>query len=359
MFDDCDPRDSDARGRDDGIRDREEEWLVLGRGPGSPAVGDDPVEPDTRDRSEDPRDDRDRDVRDREDERGVVDPRDVFMRGLDLPDSRERELVHERDRGEYTLSGFDTRALSTIGAFRVVPDRDLRDSQDTTFDARDDLRHLERQGLIERVPLDGPDRAAVLTERGRGLLEHHRRDRDGDHRQAFYAGAGRARQRTHDAQLYRAYLKEAERLREQDARILRVQLDRELKRDYQRFLQERNRGDRDSDGRPDRSREEIEEWAREHDLPYDDDHVQFPDVRIEYEDLDGDVRHRDLEVTTEHYRGAHGASAVRSGFAIHSSEGSYSSASFSWAGAVTRCIARSRCSSEKSPWSAKYRLSRA
>jgi len=36
--------------------------------------------------------------------------------------------------------------------------------------------------------------------------------------------------------------------------------------DYQRFLQERNRGDRDSDGRPDRSIEEIHEWAREHDL---------------------------------------------------------------------------------------------
>jgi len=33
MFDDWDLRDSDARDGDDGIRDREEEWLVLGRGP--------------------------------------------------------------------------------------------------------------------------------------------------------------------------------------------------------------------------------------------------------------------------------------------------------------------------------------
>ena len=38
---------------------------------------------------------------------------------------------------------------------------------------------------------------------------------------------------------------------------------------------------------------------------------------------------------------------------------SYSSASVSWAGVMTRCISRYRCSSEKSPWSAKYRLSRA
>jgi hypothetical protein len=106
-------------------------------------------------------------------------------------------------------------------------------------------------------------------------------------------------------------------LRERDAEILRVELDRQLKREYQEFLQERNRGDRDSNGRPDRSREEIQQWAREHDLPYFDDRVHFPDVRIEYRDGDGDVRHLDVEVTTEHYRGSHGAAAARSGFAIY------------------------------------------
>jgi DNA-binding MarR family transcriptional regulator len=237
----------------------------------------------------------------------------------------DEELVHDRDR-EYTLNGSDTRMLSTIGAFRVVPERDWRDPRDAAFDERDDLRHLEKQGLIERVPLDGRDHAAVLTERGRSVLEAHRRDRDPDHRQAFYAGADRARERTHDAQLYRAYLREAERLRAQDARILRAQLDRELKRDYQRFLQERNRGDRESDGRPDRTREEIEEWAHEHDLPYYDEQVHFPDVRIEYEDPDGDVRHQDIEVTTEHYRGGHASSASRSGFAIYRSGGGGSGA---------------------------------
>src|SRR3989442_1689188 len=141
MFDDYDPRD-DSRDRDDGVRDREDQWLVVERGPASAPLRDHAVEHDTR--------------------------------------------------------------------------------------------HRDNYGR------DGRDRAAALTERGRSLLEAHRRDRDPDHRQAFYAGADRARERTHDAQLYRAYLKEAERLREQDARILRVQLDRELKRDYQRFLQERN-----------------------------------------------------------------------------------------------------------------------
>jgi DNA-binding MarR family transcriptional regulator len=322
---DFDTRDLDARERDDGIHDREDQWLVLGREQGLAAPHDQPVD-DERERGDDRREERDREPRDRDDDPCGLDPRDVFMRDLDLPDSRERELVHHRDR-DYSLNGSDTRALSTIGAFRVVPERDLRDPRDASFDERSDLRHLEKQGLIERVPLDGRDRAAVLTERGRSILEAHRRDRDPGHRQTFHAGADRARERTHDAQLYRAYLKEAERLRQQEARILRVQLDRELKREYQRFLQERNRGDRDSDGRPDRSPEEIEDWAREHDLPYYNDQVHFPDVRIEYEDVDGDVRHRDVEVTTEHYRGGHASSASRSGFAVYRSGGVGSGAS--------------------------------
>ena len=40
---------------------------------------------DTRHRDDDGRDDRDRDTRDRHDERGSLDPRDVFMRDLGLP----------------------------------------------------------------------------------------------------------------------------------------------------------------------------------------------------------------------------------------------------------------------------------
>jgi hypothetical protein len=46
----------------------------------------------------------------------------------------------------------------------------------------------------------------------------------------------RPRELTHDSQVYRAYLKEAERLREDNALIRRVLLDHELKREYQQFL---------------------------------------------------------------------------------------------------------------------------
>ncbi len=42
--------------------------------------------------------------------------------------------------------------------------------------------------------------------------------------------------------------------------------------------------------------------------------MHFPDARLEYEDADRQVRHEDIEVVTEHYRGAHAAGTVRSGF---------------------------------------------
>jgi hypothetical protein len=43
-----------------------------------------------------------------------------------LPRGLEREHVRDRDR-EYTLRGSESRTLATVGAFRVVSSRDLRD----------------------------------------------------------------------------------------------------------------------------------------------------------------------------------------------------------------------------------------
>ena len=248
MSGDFDPRDVDSRERDDGIRDRDDQYLSLGRGGGGLAKDADDSVPG---RDNDLRE-RHRQARDRHDDRGV-DPRDVLVRDLDLPRGQDRELVHGRDR-DYTLNGSESRTLATVGAFRVVSERDLADARGSAGD----LRHLEDQGLIQRVPVNEQERAVTLTQDGRGLLERHR-GAGSDHRQAFYAGADRARERTHDTQVYRAYLKAAERLHARERGILRIELDRELKREYQRFLQERNRGKPDSDGRPDRSPEEIAE----------------------------------------------------------------------------------------------------
>jgi hypothetical protein len=77
----------------------------------------------------------------------------------------------------------------------------------------------------------------------------------------------RERELAHDVQIYRAYEREAERLAERGARIERVILDYELKPEYQKWLHERDRDRDDYDGHPDRTAEEIREWALEHELP--------------------------------------------------------------------------------------------
>jgi hypothetical protein len=214
----------------------------------------------------------------------------------------------ERER-LYELNGNDSRLLATIGAFRVVRDRDLEEFRD----AAESLDHLRDQGLIHAVQIDAHDRADVLTDRGWDVLEAHRRDREPDDRQEFHPGVSRERELQHDSDLFRACLEVERRLREQGADIDRIVLDVDLRREYQQWLQEHNRGRADSDGRPDRHEREIQAWAREHDLPYFDERVHFPDFRIEYE-LDGRDRHEDVEVVTGHYRGAHATSRVKAGF---------------------------------------------
>ena len=180
MFDHFDPRD-----RDDDPRGTQDIY--------DPRWGDDP-----HDRDEDSRErSRDRD-RDR-------DPRDAFVDGLDLPRGLEREIVLDpRDR-TYELNGEDSRTLATVGAFRVVSESDLRDPRDESFEPRDaDHRHLQDQGLMQSVSLDGRERVLTLTDRGRSLLEEHRRDRHDErhHRderhQEFHAGVSRPRELTHD-----------------------------------------------------------------------------------------------------------------------------------------------------------------
>ena len=251
------------------------------------------------------------------------DRRDASTRDLDLPRGRERRPVLVRHR-VYEIDGAESRALGTVGAFRVVAETDLHDLRDDAQSSRRTLKHLENEGLIRASPLSSDDRAVTLTDHGRDLLEanrYERPDRTHEPRQTFYAGLRKPRELTHDTRVYRAYQRAEERLRDAGGRVRRVVLDYELKREYQRFLHERNRGKTDCDGRPDREPEEIARWAREHDLPYDDGHVRFPDARIEYEDRDGRSRHEDLEVVTGHYRGAHAGSVAKSGFTCYLSIG--------------------------------------
>src|SRR5262245_14978965 len=178
--------DYDPRDRDDDPRDGVEvHWVALGRGPSDDNPHD--VRDDIRERADDPRD---------------HDPRDPFVRDVELPSGLERELVVDGEH-RYELNGDDSRSLATIGAFRIVPEDDLRDPKDDSVDGRDsDLRHLRDEGLVRFVSLEGRDCAVTLTERGHDLLEAHRRDPADERTQEFFAGVSRSRELTHDVQLY-------------------------------------------------------------------------------------------------------------------------------------------------------------
>ena len=130
------------------------------------------------------------------------DRRDVFTKDLDLPRGRERRPVRERGR-VYEINGTESRLLATVGAFRVVSESDLHDGRDDTRKAQ---HHLEREGLLRTSPLSSDDRAAVLTDRGRDLLEANRQERQErslEPRQTFYAGLRKPRELTHDSKVYR------------------------------------------------------------------------------------------------------------------------------------------------------------
>jgi hypothetical protein len=251
-------------------------------------------------------------------EAGALDPRDAFTQGLDLPRGPHREPVSV-DGERYDLRGSEVRTLAALGAFRVIPLDDLRDDPGQAADRwHGDIEHLREQGLIRHVAAvdreNGTDLFS-LTERGRALLEAHR-SHERDSGQRFSVGPARERELSHDAQLYRAYLKVAERLADEGARIERVTLEHDLKREYQRFLQEPNRGRSNSDGRPARSRDEIRQWAEERELAYVNGRVQFPDLQIEHEWPDGRREIENVEVLTPHYRGQHVSGKASAGFTM-------------------------------------------
>ncbi|HEX4568519.1 MAG TPA: hypothetical protein VH138_17930 [Vicinamibacterales bacterium] len=104
------------------------------------------------------------DPRDREE----YDPRDGLMREVDLPRGDERELVVDRGR-VYEIDGEDSRALAAVGAFRVVPERDLDLPHDTVENLHD--HHAEEVGARQVRGTASNDAAARLFGDGHHVQE--------------------------------------------------------------------------------------------------------------------------------------------------------------------------------------------
>jgi hypothetical protein len=244
-------------------------------------------------------------------------------RSASLPNGRltlrpgpDRQEVQHRHR-TYRLRDADVRLLATVGTFRVVRGDDLQPMRSSRDASAGDLRHLREQGLIETktVTVNGdPLAVVVLTRDGKSLLEAHQEPSSDGARQAYHAGLVKPRELAHDAQLFRLFQAEASRIEDEGGRIERVLLDYELKREYQTFL---NRSDRSESG----GDSDVETFAARHQLTVVDGHLELPDLRIEYEDAEGRLAHRDVELVTEHYSRAQLAGKARAGFSMYRAAG--------------------------------------
>ncbi len=218
----------------------------------------------------------------------------------------------------------EMKLLSEVGRFRVVTVRDLSETvyRGQKGQLTRDLQFLRDKGLVStdfvNARRDGRlqkvERIEVvtLTKTGRALVRQSGELRPD---QEVYAGLVKRREVEHDSQIYRAYLKEAERIEQLEGRNPRVALDFELKAKVQRAIYHERKAN------PERDVKDIrQEVADEMKLPVVDGQIQIPDARIEYElDQGSRTAFSDIEVATAAYRPGHLRAKAQAGFRIYAS----------------------------------------
>ena len=229
-----------------------------------------------------------------------------------------REERHEsprayyvRDRA-YLLRDSEMHSLKEIGKFRVIPVTDLAKYAygGDREQMEKDIRGLVRQSLLRDKTLEISQkktlRVVTLTKAGHRLLTKTNQLPDN---QPIYHGLLKPREVKHDADLYRLYQKEAARIERAGGRPVRVLLDYELKRNLNRDLALLGR---DKDGP--NAKERI---AEKHGLQVVNGKIPVPDLRIEYETPEAELRHVDLELATRDYRPRAMAEKAAAGFSLY------------------------------------------
>jgi hypothetical protein len=225
--------------------------------------------------------------------------------------SESSRTYYVRDRA-YWLRDSEIRSLTEVGKFRVIAAPDLARYAYWGDQERmeRDVRHLSRQGLVTDQTLEVSGRQLLrvltLTESGHRLLNGAVRLPEG---QAIYHGLRKPREVKHDADLYRLYQKEASRIEQIGGRPLRVILDYELEKNLNRDFALLG-ADREEEGRK-------REIAEKHGLRVVNGKVPVPDMRVEYETAESEIRHADLELATRDYRPRALVEKARAGFSLY------------------------------------------
>lgn len=222
---------------------------------------------------------------------------------------------HIRDRA-YRLRDSQIASLREIGRFRVISVADLSTYSYGKDRARaeKDLRDLEQQSLLKdstfEISRKRTLRVVTLTKAGYRLLSQSNQLPEG---QPIYHGLKKPREVAHDADLYKLYQKEAARIERAGGRPVRVLLDYEIKRHLNRDLAQIGTEKDDPDRRA--------EIAAKHALPIVNGRISIPDLRVEYETPDSELRRVDLELATGNYRPRAVCAKAAAGFSVYGRAG--------------------------------------
>jgi hypothetical protein len=230
----------------------------------------------------------------------------------------------------------EKQLLREAGRFRVIRTADLREMlySGKRRPLENDLHYLRDKGLVETTQVnlrrDGRRRTiervevVTLTRDGRRLLL---REGDLPKDQKIYFGLVKPREIEHDSQIYRAYLKEAERIERKGGTNLRVKLDFEIKAEVQKAIYNARKVDSARD-----MLEIKEDVAEKFELPFISGKIQIPDARIEFDlpreperdqashqDQGTRTGHEDIEVLTAAYHRGHLHAKSQAGFRNYAS----------------------------------------
>ena len=216
-----------------------------------------------------------------------------------------------RDRA-YLLRNSEMHSIKEIGKFRVIAVSDLakyayggnRERMDK------DIRRLAQHSLVSDKTVEISQkktlRIVTLTKAGHRLLKNTNQLPDD---QPIYHGLLKPREVRHDTDLYRLYQKEAARIERGGGRPVRVLLDYELKRNLNRDLAHMGPEKDDPNAK--------ERIVERHGLQVVNGKIPVPDLRVEYETPELELRHVDLELATRDYRPRAMAEKAAAGFSLY------------------------------------------
>jgi hypothetical protein len=216
-----------------------------------------------------------------------------------------------RDRA-YLLRDSEMNSLREIGKFRVIPVSDLAKFAYGGNHERmeKDIRALARKSLLQDETLEISRkktlRIVTLTKAGHRVLKNTNQVPDD---QPIYHGLVKPREVKHDADLYRLHQKESARIERAGGRPVRVLLDYELMRNLNRDLARLGPEIHNADRK--------REVAEKHGLQLVDGKIPVPDLRVEYETPELELRHVDLELATRDYRPRAMAAKAAAGFSMY------------------------------------------